>query len=141
LVARSTILSAFSDDFRIDGDEMSFLRILPQINAPAIEPRGLDGPFQAEQFVDRLKTRLAEMQRDLAEHEQLDVVAFLPSGQAISVEVMGYDNPALVTLQGQEQGSGKSCTLHAHQSSIQVFVSIESIPSGSQRRVVTFESR
>ena len=64
---------------------MSFLRLLPRINAPAIEPRGLDESFQVEQFVDRLKTRLAEMQRDLAEHEQLDVVAFLPSGQAISV--------------------------------------------------------
>jgi hypothetical protein len=134
-------LGVIWDDFGIDGDEMSFLRLLPQISVPAIEPRGLDEPFQAEQFVDRLRTRLAEMQRDLGEHEQLDVVAFLPSGQAISVEVMGYDNPALVTLQGQEQGSGKSCTLLAHQSSIQVLVSVESIPSGSQRKVVTFESR
>jgi hypothetical protein len=71
------ILRGFSDDFRIDGDEMSFLRLLPQISVPAIEPRGLGESFQAEQFVGRLKTRLAEMQRDLAEHEQLDVVAFL----------------------------------------------------------------
>jgi hypothetical protein len=112
-----------------------------QINVPAIEPRGLDEPFQAEQFVDLLRARLIEMQRDLAEHEQLEVVAFLPSGQAISVEVMGYDNPALVTLQGQEEGSGKSCTLLAHQSSLQVLVSIELIPSGCQRKVVNFETR
>jgi len=119
---------------------MSFLRLLPQINVPPIKPRGLDETFLAEQFVNRLKTRLAEMQRDLAEYEQLDVVAFLPSGQAISVEVVGYANPALVTLQGQEQGSGKSCTLLAHQSSLQVLVSIELIPSGYQRKVVNFET-
>lgn len=120
---------------------MSSLRLLPQIGVPPIEPRGLDESFLAEQFVDRLKARLAEMQRDLAEHEQPDVVAFLPSGQAISVEVAGYANPALVTLDGREQGSGRACTLLAHQSSIQVLVSIESIPAGSQRRVVTFEAR
>ena len=66
---------------------------------------------------------------------------FLPAGQAISVEVAGYANPALVTRQGQEQGSGKSCTLLAHQSLRQVLVSIESIPSGSYRRAATFEAR
>jgi len=59
---------------------MSFLRLLPQISVPPIEPRGLDESFLAEQFVDRLKTPLAEMQRDRAEHEQPDVVGrfFLP---------------------------------------------------------------
>ncbi|MBU6480436.1 MAG: hypothetical protein KGS09_07830 [Nitrospirae bacterium] len=119
---------------------MSFLRLLPRISVPPIEPRGFDESFLAEQFVDRLKTRLAEMQRDLAEHEQLDVAAFLPSGQAISVEAVGYANPALVTLHGREQGSGKACTLLAHQSSIQVLVSIEPIPSGAQRKVVSFEA-
>jgi hypothetical protein len=120
---------------------MSFLRLLPKISVPPIKPRGIDESFLAEQFVDQLKARLAEMQRDLAEHEQLDVVAFLPSGQAISVEVVGYANPALVTLAGREQGSGRACMLLAHQSSTQVLVSIESIPSGSQRRVVTFEAQ
>ena len=104
---------------------MSFLRLLSQISVPPIEPRGLDESFLAEQFVDRFKARLAEMQRDLAGHEQLDVVAFLPSGQAISVQVVGYANPALVALGGREQGGGRVCTLLAHQSSIQVLNSIE----------------
>ena len=108
---------------------MSFLRLLSQISVPTIEPRGIGESFLVEQFVDRLKARLAEMQRDPAEHEQPDVVAFLPSGQAISVKAVGYANPALVTLGGREQGSGRACTLLAHQSSIQVWVSIESIPS------------
>lgn len=120
---------------------MSFLRLLPQISVPPIEPRGLNESFPAEQFVDRLKGRLGEVQRDLAAHEQLDVAAFLPSGRAISVEAVGYANPALVILDGREQGSGQACTLLAHQSSIQVLVSIESIPAGSHRRVVTFASR
>ena len=113
---------------------MISLRRLPQIGVPPIEPRGLDESFVAEQFVDRFKARLAE-------HEQLDVVAFLPSCQAISVEVPSYATPALVTLEGREQGNVRACTLLAHQSSIQVLVSIESIPAGSQRRVVTFEAR
>ena len=38
-------------------------------------------------------------------------------------------------------GSGRAYTLLARQLSIQVLVSIESIPSGSQRRVITFEAR
>ena len=38
------------------------------------------------------------MPQELAEHEQPDVVARLSSGQAISVEVMGYANPAVVTV-------------------------------------------
>ena len=104
---------------------MSFLRLLSQIRVPPIEPRGLDESFQAEQFVDRPKACLAGMQRDLVKHEQPGVVAFLPSDQAISVELVGYANPALVTLDGREQGSGRACTLLAHQSSIQALVSIE----------------
>jgi len=120
---------------------MSFLRLLPQISGPLIDPKGLDESFLAEQFVGQLKARLTEMQRELAEHEQLDVVAFLPSGQAVSVEVLGYANPTLVTLQGREQESGKPCTLLAHQSSLQILVSIEPIPSSCQRKVVTFETQ
>lgn len=38
----------------------------------------MTSPFLAEQFVDRLKARLADMQRDLAEYEQLDVVSVSP---------------------------------------------------------------
>jgi len=112
---------------------MSFLKPLPQISVPLIESGGLDESFLAEEFVDRPKARLREMQRDLAEHEQPDAVAFLPSDRSISVEVVGYANPALVTYDGRELGSGRACTLLTHQSSIQALVSIESIPSCSNR--------
>jgi hypothetical protein len=37
-----------------------------------------------------------------------------PPDQAISVEVVGYANPALVILYGREQGSGRACTLLVH---------------------------
>ena len=66
---------------------------------------------------------------------------YLPASQAISLKVVCYANPTFVTLGGGEQGAGRICTLLAHQSSIQVLVSIESIPSGSKRGVVTFEAR
>ena len=71
------------------------------------------------------KAHPEEMKHDLAEHEQPVVVAFLPSGQAISVQVVGYANPALVTLGGREQGVGRACTLLAQQSSIQALVTLE----------------
>ena len=48
---------------------MGFLRLLPQISVPPIEPRGLDESFLTEQFVDQFKARLAEMQHDLAEYD------------------------------------------------------------------------
>ena len=120
---------------------MSFLRLLPQISVPPIEPRGIDESFLAQQFLDRLKACLQRCSVTLQSMKNWTWLRYLPSGQAISVEVVGYADPALVILGGREQGSGRACTLLAHQSSIQVLVSIESIPSGSQRRVVTFEAR
>ena len=55
---------------------MSFLRLLPQISALPIEPKGLDESFLVEQFVDRFKAHLAEMQRDLAEHDNWTCLRF-----------------------------------------------------------------
>lgn len=120
---------------------MSFMGLIPQISIPPIEPRGLDDPIFAERFVDRLKARLLDMQRELDENEQLEVVVFLPSGKAIDVESVGYENPALVTLHGLEQDSGRECTLLVHQSSLQILVAIDKIPLGQPRRVITFRTR
>lgn len=71
---------------------MSFLDLLPQISIPPMEARGVDDPALAWQFADRLKNRLAEMQRGLLDDEQLEVVSFLPSGAAITVK--GWDTRA-----------------------------------------------
>jgi hypothetical protein len=117
---------------------MSFLGLVPQTTVASIEPRSIDEPVSAEQFVEHLYVRLQDMERTLAEDEQLEVVAFLPSGKAISVDTMGYENPALVILNGQEQDTGKACTLLAHQSSVQVLVSVEPIQSGKSRKVLRF---
>ena len=57
---------------------MGVLRLLPQFNLPPIKPRGIDESFLAEQFVDRLKARFAEIQGDLAGDEELDVVTVSP---------------------------------------------------------------
>ena len=120
---------------------MSSLRLLPQIGVPPIEPRGRDESFLAETVCRSAQARLAEMQRDLAEHEELDVVAFLPSGKPFLWKSWAMPIRHSPHLAAGRQGSGRACTLLAHQSSIQVLVSIESIPAGSQRRVVTFEAR
>lgn len=115
---------------------MGFLGLVPQSTVASIEPRGIDEPISAEQFVERLYVRLRDMERTLVDGEQLEVVTFLPSGKAISVDSIGYENPTLVILNGQEQDTGKTCTLLAHQSSVQVLVSVEPIQSGESRKVL-----
>ncbi|MGQ0666611.1 MAG: hypothetical protein ACT4O4_06220 [Nitrospiraceae bacterium] len=118
---------------------MSFLDLLPQISIPPMEARGLDDPALARRFADRLKNRLADMQRDLQDDEQLEVVAFLPSGAAVMVDAVGYQSPALIILRGQEQVSGKTCAILVHQSSLQLLVSIEKVAVGQIPRVILLE--
>jgi hypothetical protein len=118
---------------------MSFLSLLPQISIPPMEGRGVDDPRVAERFTDRLKSRLGEMQKELQDDEQLEVVAFLPSGTAVSVDSVGYESPALLTLKGYDQSTGKSCALLVHQSSLQILVSIEKVALGEARKVMTFD--
>jgi len=117
---------------------MSFLGLVPDSSVASLEPRGGNELISAEQFVERLHLRLQDMERTLAEDEQLEVVTFLPSGKAIAVEAVGFENPALVILYGQEQGTGKPSTLLAHQSSVQVLVSVEPILLGETRKTLRF---
>ena len=117
---------------------MNFLGLGPNSSTTSIEARNDGESITAEQFVERLRSRIYEMERTLAEDEQLDVVAFLPSGKAISVGVVSYENPSLVILNGQEQETGKVCTLLAHQSSVQVLVSVEVMGQGEIRKVLRY---
>ncbi len=117
---------------------MSFMSLLPQISIPPMETQGAADQSMSRRFPERLKSRLMEMQKELEDDEQLEVVAFLPSGTAVSVDALGYENPSLLTLTGREQTSGKPCTILVHQSSLQILVSIEKIPFGQARQVVAF---
>lgn len=119
---------------------MSFLDLLPQISIPPMSASWVDDSNMAQRFADRLKSRLESMEKELADDEQLEVVAFLPSGKAVVVEAIGYENPALITLRGQEQDSGKECALLVHQASLQVLVSIERLAIGRARKLIVFES-
>lgn len=118
---------------------MGLMRLLPQISIPPMDVRGMDDPTVAGRFTDRLKSRLAEMQKELKDDEQLEIVAFLPSGTAIIVDSVGYESPALLTLEGHNQSTGKSCALLVHQSSLQILVSVEKVPVGQTRKVTAFE--
>jgi hypothetical protein len=118
---------------------MSLIRLLPQISIPPMEARGVDDPTVARRFADRLRGRVAEMQKELEDDEQLEVVAVLPSGTAVAVDAVGYESPALFTLKGREQGTGKACALLVHQSSLQILVSVEKVPPGQTRKIVVFE--
>lgn len=117
---------------------MGILGLVPHSNVASIEPRTDHEPLSAEQFIERLQLRIEEMERTLSDDEQFEVVAFLPSGKAVSVDSVCYENPSLVILNGQEQDTGKTCTLLAHQSSVQVLVSVEPIPAGSRRKKLRF---
>ena len=120
---------------------MSLMKLLPQFSIPPMEAKGVDDPTVARRFVDRLKGRLAEMQKELEDDEQLEVVAFLPSGAAVRVDSVGYQSPALLTLKGREQATGKACAILVHQSSLQVLVSIEKVPAGQTRTMIAFDLR
>lgn len=117
---------------------MSFLGLVPHSALDAMEPRGIEEPISAGQFVDRLQIRLSEMERMLTDGEQFDVVVFLPSGRALSVDCVGYENPNLVILNGRERETGKICTILAHQSSVQALVSVEPLDSAESRKVLRF---
>lgn len=119
---------------------MSLLSLLPQISIPPMDARGVDDPTVAKRFADRLKSRLAEMQKELEEDEQLEVVAFLPSGTAVTVDSVGYESPALLTLQGREQTTGKACTILVHQASLQILVSVEKVPFGQAPKMIVCEA-
>jgi hypothetical protein len=117
---------------------MSFLGLVPHSAVSTIEPRGIEEPISAEQFVERLQSRFSDLERTLTKGEQLDIVAFLPSGKALSVDCLGYENPSLVILNGREQETGRRCTLLAHQSAVQVLVSVEPVEAGERRKVLRF---
>ena len=117
---------------------MSILGLVPHNHVALIEPCGPQEPISAEQFVERLHLRVQEMERTLDDDEQLEVVVFLPSGKAVSISDVWYENPALVILNGEDQDTGKTCTLLAHQSSVQVLVSVGSIPPGCSRKKLRF---
>jgi hypothetical protein len=60
------------------------------------------GPAVAGRFTDRLKRRLVELQKELEDDEQLEVVAFLPSGTAGAVDSVGYESFALLKFTGHD---------------------------------------
>lgn len=118
---------------------MSLLDLVPQSRVASIEPRGVDEPVPAEQFVERPHVCFRDMERARSKTVSvLEVVAFLPSGKAISVDTMGYENPSLVLLTGWEQDTGKTRRLLADQSSVQVLVSVEPVQPGNSRKVLRF---
>lgn len=117
---------------------MSFLGLVAHAGIASVAPRCDNDPVTAEQFVERLRGRVQELARTLSNAEELEVVAFLPSGKAILVEAIGFENPNLVILHGQEEKTTKTCTLLAHQSSVQLLVSAEPVQSEACRKVLRF---
>ncbi len=120
---------------------MSFLGLIPQIGFTSVDGKVQENHFLAARFVDRLEARLTEMQKYLSEDERLEVLAFLPSGKAIDVDVVSYEDPSMITLQGQEQDTRKECSLLVHQSSLQLLVSVEKLQPDQPRKVVSFQNR
>jgi hypothetical protein len=119
---------------------MSFLSLRPTPGIPSIETTSANDLIVATRCADRLKSRLAEMQEELKHDEQLEVVAFLPSGAAVRVDSVGYQKPALPILKGQDQATGKDCVILVHQSSMQILVSIKKVPPGETQRMILFHN-
>ena len=77
---------------------MSFLDLLPQISIPPMNATGVDDSRLAQRFADRLKSRIEDRQKELADNEQLEAVACLLFGKAGGVEAIDYEHPALNTV-------------------------------------------
>lgn len=118
---------------------MSLSELRPFIGIPPHNPADNSSSQLAGSFVDRLKSWVATVEGTLAEDEQVEVLAFLPSGKTVCVSYIGYENPSLVTLQGEEEMTGKSCTLLAHQSTVQLLVTVEKLLPAQARRMVEFQ--
>jgi hypothetical protein len=83
---------------------LSLLDLLSQRSILSMEVKGVNDSTSVKYFSDRLKSRLAEMQKELEDDEQLEAVAFLPSGAAFAMDAVGCQSPALSpTLKGYEQ--------------------------------------
>jgi hypothetical protein len=114
---------------------VSSMSVLP---TSGVESTTANDLIVAKRCADRLKSRLAEMQEELKHDEQLEVVAFLPSGAAVRVDSVGYQSPALPILKGQDQATGKDCVILVHQSSLQILVSVKKVPAGQRQRMIVF---
>ena len=108
----------------------------PNFNIPDI--RGPRDHTLADTFVDRLEKRIAVIQQRLAENEQLKVTAILPTGREILVDFIGYSNPHLVAIEGIDLATAKPATLLAHQESVQLLCSVESVEPQKPRRTIGF---
>lgn len=120
---------------------MSFLGLIPQMGFTSVVGKPQDNHFLTANFVDRLEDRLKDMQKFLAEDERLEVLAFLPSGKAVDVELVSYEDPSMIALHGREQDTGKACSLLVHQASLQLLVSVEKLQAGQRRQPVSFLRR
>ena len=94
---------------------MGSLKLFPQIGVPPSEPKALTNCS----WLNSLSIDQSTPWKDTADHaerEQPDLVAFLLSGQSISVEVVGYAIQHLLHMTAG--GWGGTACLHLADSSI-----------------------
>ncbi|MBD2458258.1 hypothetical protein H6G80_29855 [Nostoc sp. FACHB-87] len=135
-----------TDQFRNVNKILSSAIRLPQMNIPRIKPiqeqtrevlQEFSEIFLARTFYQRLKYHIKETQANLSEDEHLAIYFCNKAGEMILIEDIGYHNPNLIILYGQDL-TGNPSNLLVHVESVELVLKvlkIENEPEVKKRRI------
>ena len=91
----------------------------PRVEMPDFKPLVQKDHRMADTFYERLRYQIEEIEKELAGDEQLAVVHYNSAGQPFMVRDIGYHNPNLIILYGQDADNNE-CSILAHMNTIQL---------------------
>ena len=111
--------------------------MFPRITLPEIPKIEIKDYKLADTFYDRLRQHIEGTQNQLKKDEQLVLYYYNQTGERILVTDMGYHNPNLIILYGQDS-NGNECSVIAHMQSVQLVVKILKLENKAERRTIGF---
>jgi hypothetical protein len=94
-------------------------------------------PPMADTFYDRIETFIKEAEGELKQDEQLEITCSSPSGEVILITDIGYHNPYLIMLYGQDKHMNQ-CTILTHMDSVQLMIKTISLEDAGKHRHIGF---
>ncbi len=85
------------------------------MNLRPLEPTRLEPHrFYADTVADRIEAQIAEASQALGEDEMLVAIVPLADGTRIAVNSIGYHNPSLIVVYGQDRNAEEAILLLSH---------------------------
>jgi len=91
----------------------------------------------ADTLYDRIEQHVKDAESDLAEDEALALYHFLPNGEALRVESVGYHNPYLMRFDCEDSG-GNKCDVRVHFASTHLVLRRFKPETKKQRQAIGF---